>query len=40
MRLLIDTHTFLWFVTNDLLLSAAALEPERCQVNDFRSLFG
>src|ERR1700733_5547888 len=25
MRLLIDTHTFLWFVTNDPLLSAAAL---------------
>ena len=26
MRLLIDTHTFLWFVTNDPLLSAAALD--------------
>jgi PIN domain nuclease of toxin-antitoxin system len=25
MRLLIDTHTFLWFVTSDPLLSAAAL---------------
>src|SRR5947209_11620695 len=25
MRLLIDTHTFLWFVTNDPLLSAAGL---------------
>lgn len=25
MRLLLDTHTFLWFVTNDPLLSAAAL---------------
>lgn len=26
MRLLLDTHTFLWFVTNDALLSATALE--------------
>ena len=25
MRLLIDTHAFLWFVTNDQLLSATAL---------------
>jgi PIN domain nuclease of toxin-antitoxin system len=25
MRLLLDTHTFLWFVTSDPLLSAAAL---------------
>ena len=25
MRLLLDTHTFLWFVTDDPLLSAAAL---------------
>ena len=25
MRLLIDTHTFLWFVTDDPLLSAVAL---------------
>ncbi len=35
MRLLLDTHTFLWFVLNDLLLSAAA----RQQIEDADSVF-
>lgn len=36
MRLLLDTHAFLWFITNDSQLSAAALvliaDQLRCSV--------
>jgi PIN domain nuclease of toxin-antitoxin system len=34
MKLLIDTHTFLWFVTNDPLLSAMALALMTDPTND------
>ncbi len=34
MRLLLDTHTFLWFVTNDARLSENALDAVAEPTND------
>ena len=40
MQFLIDTHTLLWFVTDDFKLSRNTLRPidERIQINDFQLL--